>query len=256
MDWRPFIGRALAFGIPLAAGAIGLMAYNQARFGSPLDFGYRYLITGPTIPQDPSRSSSLDYVLPNTYQYLLRPLQVERDFPYVRVAWVKNDAWPAWIDLPPDYFYTEPVASLLLAVPLTVLALAAGLRSLWLRLNGLAPGSVPRPESDRGLWNWLFMSLTGSTLLAFAVILVFINNSLRYVLDAALTATLLSTLYLASWRLRIRARKWERGFWAVAWRLGALLTPVFGVLIAITGYSNAFEETNPGLFKRLVDFFP
>ncbi len=255
-DWRSFIGRSVAFGLPLLAGAAILMAYNQARFGSPLDFGYRYLITGPTIPEDPSRTSSLDYAVPNAYQYLLRPLEFQGEFPYVRVAWVKNDTWPAWIDLPPDYFYTEPVASLLMAVPLTGLAVLAGFRWIWLWLNGLSPPPPPVPKADRSLFNWLMAGLAGSALLSFGVILVFINNSLRYVLDAALTTTLFSVLFLAAWRLRIRDRTVERAAWAFAWRLSAVLTPVFGVLIAITGYANAFEERNPELFSRLVDWFP
>ncbi len=253
-EWRTLIATGLAFGLPLLAGAAALMAYNQARFGSPFDFGYRYLITGPTIPEDPSRTASLDYVVPNVYQYLLRPPEVRREFPYVVVPWIKNDMWPPYIRLPRDYFYTEPVASLPLTVPVIGLAGLAALRLGWLHLNGLAPPPARVPREDRGLFAWLCAALGGSALLAFVVLLVFIQNTYRYLVDLSLTTTLLAVLFVAHYR--VRARGWPRRLWAAAWGLAALLTPLFGLLIAITGYARAFEKSNPDLYFRMLDWFP
>ena len=194
--WRP----ALHFGLPLLLGAGLLMAYNAARFDGPLDFGYRYLITGPTIPEDPTRVSSPDYVIPNLYTYFLRPPELQTEFPYVFVPWIKADTWPFFIDLPPDYYYTEPVASLLLTVPLIGLGAFAVLRTLWLGWNGHPPSSIDDDDEERALVNWLLISLAGATFLAAVVLLFFVQNSYRYIVDATLLGMQFSMLFIA--RLR------------------------------------------------------
>ncbi|HUF39203.1 MAG TPA: hypothetical protein VMN57_11830, partial [Anaerolineales bacterium] len=243
----------LAFGLPLLAAAAGLMAYNQARFGSPFDFGYEYLITGPTIPEDPSRRTSTDYVIPNTFQYLIRPPEIQAEFPYIVVPWIKNDMWPNILRLPRDYFYTEPVASLLITVPLIGFGLLAAGRKGWLWLNGFAqPDRIP--AGDRGLLNWLFVVLAGNIAFTVPVLLMFTQNTYRYLADLTPPAVLLSVLVFAG--LQTAPSGPERSFWRICWTLGAFLAPIFGILIAVTGYQNAFERLNPGLYNRLVALFP
>lgn len=254
--WWPSVRVSLLFGIPLLIGAGGLMWYNYARFGSPLDFGYHFLITGPTIPKDPSNTSSLGYIIPNFYQYLLRPPEIRGEFPYVIVPWIKNDMWPALIKLPRDYFYTEPVASLLLTVPVVGLAVLAALRLVWLYLNGFAPPRLSISTSDRVLWRWLMLALSGSVVFALIVLLVFIQNSYRYIVDITPSAILLGILFLAKFQQRLSGRLVEGWIWRMSWRAAVLLTPVFGVLIAIKGYARAFENQNPDLFYKLLNWFP
>ncbi len=255
-SWRPALGACLAFGVPLLLGAAGLMTYNQLRFGGPFDFGYRYLITGPTIPQDPARTSSIDYILPNLYTYFLRLPEFRGQFPYLVVPWIKPDMWPFFIDLPPDYFYTEPVSSLLITVPLIGLGGIAVMRLLWLQLNGFGPPRLSVPARERGLLNWLLTALGGSVLLSVIVLLVFIQNTYRYLADASLAGILFALLFIAQFRLRIADRSWERQVWQAGWRLAAVLTPLVAVLITIEGYAGAFAELNPGLYDRLFNWFP
>lgn len=256
LHWWRSVRFSLMFGIPLLIGAAGLMWYNYARFGSPLDFGYHYLITGPTIPEDPSNTFDIAYIIPNTYQYLLRPPELRSEFPYVIVPWIKNDMWPAMINLPPDYFYTEPVASLLLTVPVVGMGILAGLRLGWLHLNGLAPPSISISTDDRLLFRWLTLALTGSLIFALVVLLVFIQNSYRYLVDVTPAATLLAILIISQIRLVIANHPIESWIWGVGWRVVALLTPILGILIAIKGYARAFMNQNPNLYYSLLDWFP
>jgi hypothetical protein len=255
-QWWRSVRFSLLFGIPLLAGAVGLMLYNDARFGSPFDFGYHYLITGPTIPEDPSNTSNIAYIIPNTFQYLLRPPELRFEFPYVIVPWIKNDMWPSLIDLPPDYYYTEPVASLLLTVPMVGLGVLVLVRWAWLHLNGLAPPSIEISADDRKLFCWLTLALTGSVIFALIVLLVFIQNSYRYIVDVTPSATFLAILSISYFRLLITNRTIEGWIWGVGWRVAALLTPIMGILIALKGYARAFENQNPDLYYFLVNWFP
>ena len=255
-NWRNAFLISLPIGIPLAIGALSMMGYNQARFGSPTNFGYSYLITGPTIPADPTRVSSPEYIVPNFYTYLVRPPEVRTKFPYLIVPWIKNEMWPFFIDLPPDYFYTEPVASMLLTVPVMGLGALAFLRMIWLQLNGFGLAQTGIPIADRRSLRWLLLALGGSAILNLGVLLFFINSSFRYAVDFTLVGTLLAVLFLAQFRARIEDRNAERVFWRMGWKIAAFLTPVFGILIAITGYARAFLNDNPALYQQLKNWFP
>ncbi len=65
---------------PYVPVAIGLMYYNQIRFGSPFDFGFAYNLT----MQDCSRTVlSLDKVVLGIFGYLLKMPQMDYRFPYL-----------------------------------------------------------------------------------------------------------------------------------------------------------------------------
>lgn len=88
--WRPILKPALAAG--LAGGVIltGLMFYNQARFDSPFEFGSRYQLTVTDINHGYATVVSPDYIFPNLYTYLLRPVQTVGHFPFIYASWVST----------------------------------------------------------------------------------------------------------------------------------------------------------------------
>jgi hypothetical protein len=251
-----FVRPALAFSLPLVLAAAGLMAYNAARFDGPLDFGYRYLITGPTIPEDPSRISSPDYLLPNLYTYFLRPPEIQTDFPYVIVPWIKSDMWPFFIDLPADYFYTEPVASLFLTVPLIGLGLLGCFRWGWLAWNGEFPAGSRMTRDERWFTRWIAIGTAGAAALAVVVLLFFIQNSYRYIVDTTLMALLFAIIVVGWLGYRLRERRWEPWLLQTGFVVAAAATPILAILIGITGYARSFEKLNPELFKTLIRLFP
>ncbi|MBR3517704.1 MAG: hypothetical protein IKO10_15495, partial [Lachnospiraceae bacterium] len=72
--------RYLALLGPYIPVAIGLMIYNQVRFGSPFDFGFAYNLT----MQDCSRTVvSLDKLFLGIYGYLLKLPQMDYRFPFI-----------------------------------------------------------------------------------------------------------------------------------------------------------------------------
>jgi hypothetical protein len=245
-------GLALAF--PLLLGAACVAWYNHARFGSILESGHRYQLTGLALPEDYGLVTSLGYVLPNLYSYLARLPLFEARFPFISVLWVKEGAWPGFIPLPETYYYTEPVAGLLYLVPLIGLAALVALGWFYLVFHG-ALVSKPQPEStDRAWLGWLTIWLGGAALLELLVLLVFISGSLRYLADLASTWILLATVIFARAWSRLPRESWRRLF-TIAWLVASGLTVLFGLLIGLTGYEGAFRELNPALYQRLIELF-
>jgi hypothetical protein len=246
--------RVLNF-LPLLAVLLGLGAYNFTRFGSVLETGHRYQLTGPALPANYNRVMSLEYILPSLYSYTLRPLEFNRDeFPFVFTPYIKESNWPFFIRLPKDYYYPEPVAGLLWAVPvvwLVFLPLLAGIWRLWRWLDGQNFAwreALNFDASSQQGWWW---SLAGGACLIFASILIFISNSMRYQADVLPLLVLLSALGLW-WGLKItRAFPfWRRCLLVLCLALG-VLTVSFSLLANFQNGDRRFEAINPKLYSAL-----
>jgi hypothetical protein len=121
----------LAAAGPLALCGLGLAGYNYLRFGSPLEFGQNYQISG--TQQDTARHFSLGYLWFDFRIYFLEPMRWHAAFPFVR-----NIVPPP---LPPGEGIVEVPFSpfgILTNIPLVWLALAAPLAGADWR-----PGSSP-----------------------------------------------------------------------------------------------------------------
>ncbi len=112
--------RLLAALLPLAACGLGLMLYNFRRFGSVLEFGQHYQLSG--IRQDTVRHFSPSYLWFNFRVYFLEPMRWQPRFPFLT-----NIAPPP---LPPGHGIVEKPFSpfgVLAGIPLAGFALAAPL---------------------------------------------------------------------------------------------------------------------------------
>ena len=67
---------------PLALIACSLFWYNYDRFGSIFDFGHRYQLTGPALTADYQDITSVKYIIPNLYTYVLRLPSLDYNFPF------------------------------------------------------------------------------------------------------------------------------------------------------------------------------
>jgi hypothetical protein len=116
LGWRAFPSRrerlALVLSLTVPLGLIGtmLLAYNAARFGNPLEFGFRYQL------EDVNRKGigffSPRYVGFNLREYLLARPRLGRFFPFVL------DSTDVAIPLPPRYEGTQAVYGWLWTVPI------------------------------------------------------------------------------------------------------------------------------------------
>ncbi|MCR5129391.1 MAG: hypothetical protein K6B69_14980 [Lachnospiraceae bacterium] len=75
-EWK----RILCFSIPYLVTAVGLMFYNQIRFGNPLDFGSAYNLTYAKVQ---GVSVRLQTAVTGWYYYLLRPWRLYAEYPYL-----------------------------------------------------------------------------------------------------------------------------------------------------------------------------
>jgi hypothetical protein len=240
--------------IPLAVIALSLMAYNYGRFGSIFEFGHRYQLTGLASTEDYRDQTSLSYVVPSTYSYFFRPPALSGKFPFITVPAIKEKMWPFFIHPPENYYYAEPLAGLLLVVPLLGFIAILLLRLFWLLLNGDASLANVR-YTENGLLFWFGAALLGYVLIQTAVLLVFVSTSMRYLVDITPEVIVLSTLFVG-----VYIRSFEKDkYWVKAirylWLFTALLTVIAGLLIGITGGQNNFLNKNPQLYHQLLQWF-
>ena len=108
------LSQAAAFVVPLVIGACGIMAYNNARFGSPLDFGAAYQLTVSDINANKIYLSSLPEAI---FPYFLAPARVASHFPffeYTSVGLANYGHYVYIMDYVSAFTYPIVIAGLLL----------------------------------------------------------------------------------------------------------------------------------------------
>ena len=122
----------IAPGVAACAAVVILGSYNALRFGSFTDFGTSHVLGG----YDHSRLlfSSLSYVPPNAYYYLLQPLVLSAVFPFLTF---NQFPWP-W-DVPGTYITSEPVAGLVWTSPWLLVAVIASIGTFMCRARWRRP---------------------------------------------------------------------------------------------------------------------
>jgi hypothetical protein len=244
----------LGLTVPLLIGLAAISRYNNARFGSILESGHRFQLTGLALPEDYGLVTSFRYILPNLYSYLARLPLFELRFPFLSVPWVKEGAWPGFIPLPESYYYTEPVAGLISLVPVIGLAGLIALGWFYLIFHRAVTLKSVEVSINRSWLPWLTVWLGGAAMLELLVLLVFISSSLRYLADLAATWILLATVFSTVARSHLTGGTWRRLI-TFAWLAASGMTVLFGLLVGLTGYTGAFRDLNPTLYQRLIELF-
>ncbi len=255
-NWRKTICALLWLGLPLLLWAGGLAWYNDARFGNIFETGHRYQLTGPALPEDYTHVTSLGYVLPSLYSYLVRPLSFSaHEFPFVYAQFIKEAMWPKWIYLPKYYYYPEPTAGIFMAVPgvwLALLPLIGLLRGGWGWLKEEKESlRVFSGSSESMLW-----LLAGALFIfTFSPLLVFITTSMRYLADFTWVAGLLASLGLWWGQSFLKSRPGWRRLLALSAIVLVLTTVIFGVMVNLGNVEHRFEANNPALYGSIREFF-
>lgn len=77
-----------AFLVPVAAAGVGLMAYNTARFGSPLEFGVNYQLTVNNVAMN---NVSFGMFGQTIYYFFLMPPNTSTEFPFLTPQYNPTD---------------------------------------------------------------------------------------------------------------------------------------------------------------------
>jgi hypothetical protein len=245
---------AAAF-LPLALIACSLFWYNYVRFDSIFEFGHRYQLTGPSLTADYKDISSENYIVPNLYTYIFRLPALSRNFPFITIPWVKEDMWPSFIHLPEHYYYTEPVAGIIIIVPLIGLTILLLAWLFWLFINGDVSLAGNKEHVDGGHSFWFEFSMLGTAAIQMAILLVFINSAMRYLLDVSPVLIVLSTVFIGYYARSLEKKPYLLKLILCAWILATLLTAISGFFIGFTGDKNIFLNQNPQLYYQLYRWF-
>jgi hypothetical protein len=210
---------------PAAAIGAGLVAYNVARFGSPLEFGTSYELAG----YDPhlKTPNQVSYIPPGLWYYLLSRPHVTAGFPFFSI----NPPTPYPLTPPAAYDSVESVGGLFVTVPFTLLALAA-------------------PLVLRGAARRVALAILGGAVLILLMISFALwGATMRYEVDFASLTIIVAALVWFT--LAARASGWWRRGIGIA---GAVLISwgvAFGMAVGTTGYYDSLRYTDPGAYARL-----
>ncbi len=208
--------------LPVVVSGLLQMGYNDARFGSPFDYGNGYL------PDATGQAAfSLTYVWENIAQYVLALPEISADFP-----WIAHNGWQ-----PIEHLTrTEDMSSTLLMSPFVLLSLAC------LRLT----------RGDNDQLRLFAASAVGSSGLMLLVMLCFAAASRRYMQDfmpVMMIASGVGLGYIAQRGPRLW-RKWR----VVGWAVVIVTASLHAQLSFAQGF--VWEPPDPNVVKTFVAWTP
>ncbi len=220
----------LALAGPIAVCFLLLMAYNQARFGSPTEFGLKYVLASwnsrTEVYGDPN------YLLPATWNYMLSPPRPMALFPFVELG-----PPPETYPFHSNYTGAQLIGGFLPMTPIGIFLI--GLPWLWRRRPALLEPLSPV---------FLICALSG------VLTVLFISYELpgsaeRYTVDFT---TLFMLGSLGVWlalgnSLHGRARRLVHVGGGVLLAWGCLM----GFAVSLKGEENLLATNYPGLWSKL-----
>jgi hypothetical protein len=230
--WRVPVRRtamaALSAGLPLAAVVAGLLAYNQARFGNPFEFGLNYQLTSASN----ARHFSPSYIPFNSFTYFLAAPQWGRYFPFVHP--IVRRAMPS------GYYEYEFVYGALIVCPV-----------IWWGL--LAPAWLRRAEGGLRSFVWMLLAVALGTTL---VLMCFDTAAARYEADFLPWWVWLAALGWCLLEDRLASRGGKGLLWASRLAFGA--SAAFSCVVAFCASAELhgiLESQNPAAYVGLSRFF-
>jgi hypothetical protein len=258
--WHPSTSALIALILPLVFWGAGLAWYNYARFGNILETGHRYQLTGGALPADYRNIVSPSYILPNLYELLARPMEINwHEFPFLFTPFIRNTMWPKLFFYPRNlnYFYGEPITGLLISMPVIWLTLFTGLLVLikYVRSRQREPAGLDRSLQEPSFYPWISWMVSGAIILNFGTLSIFIFSTMRYEADLAPLLTILVGLCVgwASTTFHFRPRLWR----TILLFVGAtiLISIIISLLANFQNGDYIFMNSNPHLYQAIAHFF-
>ena len=247
--------------LPIVAGLSLLGLYNYVRFGDILETGFRYQLVPGNQEEILRRGLMFNprFLLPNLLYYLVVPIRVTPEFPFLRLWW---RVYPPFADflkrfnLPALYGGIQDAAGLVFAAPVLLLG-------VWL-LGSLVPGSEGPREwvvGRRGRLPhspplWVIVSLIGVAVLFLSGPTLFYRfAATRFLLEITPTLAILSAIgafVLYQSAQGLPARRIAVTALIVTAIIVSALT---GLILALDGEAARFDDANPALYSILTGFF-
>lgn len=242
-SWRSFALDTASLLSPIVITGLLLGWYNLDRFGSLLEMGFRYQLTGrPGTPQD---LFDARYLIPNTYNYMLRQFRTLSVFPFVKPIQGVESVPFLPVNFHPAMYTTQSVSGSIVAFPATLWAFITG----WWVVCGAACqwAGLEATETGRRL-RTLAITLVALAVVAFLPTGAYHWSANRFQMDFMPLVTILSVAgaWLTIGRQRTGfSRFLLRGVGATSF----LVSIVLAGLLAISADAFRFEKLNPELFE-------
>ena len=207
---------------------LGLLAYNQARFGSPLEFGQRYQLT--SLGEVDRCHFGLDFALHNLRLYFFWPVSFTPDWPFVAARPLPEG--------PVGYYGGEELYCLAGLFPF-----------LWLVLGtfGLLR---PRPADSTGTLRANVVVMGAIYFVMGGLILSFFSATERYMVEFVPVLMLLALVGAL-----VVEEALAGGFRIWGFRLGLILTALVtissGILISFDYHQRSMRRTDPAGWQQL-----
>jgi hypothetical protein len=244
--------------VPLVIGIFSLGLYNFSRFGSFTETGHRFQLGRWDKLRLYDQVVSIRNIPPNLYNYWLNNPKFLDLFPFIKPRWGEYFIWPIRY-YAPEYYHTEQVTGVLLAVPFIFFAaipIYFTVQQLWIKLSKEEPEHHP-PLALKQIpsFQWVSSTLILLVLALMAPLSFFVSASMRHMADVVPTLVLLAWTGYALGYLALKRAKKRTTIYSL---LGIFLTvssALAGILLAVTGYQARFENLNPELFEQITRFF-
>jgi len=231
--------RALGFAAlctPFLAIGAGLAWLNWARFGSPLEFGWKWQLWGWKKPAYEAVFFSWRNIAPDFQLYFLTPFKGIEEFPYLTATTFRS------LFRSPYTTGAEPLWGLLWSMPVTLGC------SLWWALRGGWPRLLC--PSAQQVW-FLVLGISGMTALVFN--LCYSSVAMRYMMDFAPLLQLAGCL--AVFQVSNSSKAWRSPWVGIPLLVSGFATALVALAMGFTSYGH-FKTQNPELYARLVSLFP
>jgi hypothetical protein len=239
---------------PLAIGAGLLGWYNWARFGSALESGLRFQLSGINYREYYNELFSARYLLLNLRYYLFTPFRFVHGFPFIKPITVSS--WPSpSLPVPIFYYAKERVTGLLYSSPFLLFALIAAANSISRINRSRNNNAVSDNNVGQGLLHWLSFSLLGVTAVSFITLLLYYYCTMRFIDDFIPALSLLAVLGFWQGYYHLSQRLYFRFIYGFISTGLAAFTLTASTLLGVSSYTERFRYMNPGLFDSIVRFF-
>ena len=243
--------------MPISVFAIGLAWFNFARFGSILESGLRYQLTGTALPEDFRLLFSTNYFLPNAYLALFKPLTFDSsDFPFLFVNGAIKETFPRFIHLAPNYFYGERIVGALVSIPFLWALLLPLITVIKKGVDRLKKNPLKAEISQiKTVPSWLMLLLVGTAATLFITLMLYVMSTLRFLVDIVPVFMLLAGIACWQFLSNLDGKPgWKRLFLFVLILL-CISTIVISLFLAFQSENQLFDNNNPGLYNKIELFF-
>jgi hypothetical protein len=240
-------------GGPLFLGIIVLGRYNWARFHSVFESGLSYQLAGQDLQRYSHVLFSPLYILPNLYNYLIMPPQLNRVFPFLESIPGAGASIFSFIHLS-EVYYSNVLTGFLFSTPFILFA-GTCITSLALKKKDVM--NLTGQADDLPFFKWLVVALLGSFLSGFVPFVSFFWVAAHYQID--FIPSLVALSIIGFWQGYIFTTHKPNAIGKLYIAAGIILIVVsiiVSILLALSAHADKFQKLDPALWEYLVRLFP